>query len=81
MSRQFYPSNGTEGYSFIDYWCATCERDKDEDCRILGESFLGPVKEWIINEGGCAECTAYIERGKPIPFIDEWSGDLFEALK
>lgn len=63
--RQYIPSNGTEGYSFIEQWCCRCERDKpssqgvpfdecsdDDLCPILAASFRGEAKEWVYGQYG-----------------------------
>jgi hypothetical protein len=54
MSAPYRPSNGTEGWAFIEGWCARCARDKemngtcaresrdpgeDDWCEILSRSF------------------------------------------
>lgn len=70
--RLYRPSNGTEGGGFIDYWCSQCERDINEDCDILARSFAHDIdepeypREWIYDTDG-PRCTAFIERGKPLP--------------
>lgn len=50
MTKPYRPSNGTEGVSFIDYWCNNCARDAEfrnggpdadpaKGCRILADTF------------------------------------------
>lgn len=77
---RYMPSNGTEGHSFIEYWCSGCQRDKamregadlddcddNEKCEILGASFRGEAEEWRELEDGRRICIAFIEAGKPVP--------------
>jgi hypothetical protein len=77
MSRPYRPSNGTEGESFIEWWCFNCARDaafRDggfEDpalgCPILADSFAYDIKdpnypkEWVYGDDGSPKCTAYTE--------------------
>ena len=80
--KPYRPSNGTEGYAFIESNCANCERDKDQDCPILAASLAcdiddpGYPKEWVYGDEG-AQCTAFVERGQQIPVRCELTGDLF----
>ncbi len=89
MSEQYQPSNGTEGAMFINAWCGRCQRDKamregadfdecddNELCEIIAASFRGPVKEWIEDESG-PRCTAFVEAGQAVPFVDTKTMDLF----
>lgn len=83
--KLYRPSSGTEGADFITEWCCECERDINEDCPILANSFAynidepGYPQEWRYGKSG-PECTAYVERGKPIPNpIDTLTPDLFDA--
>lgn len=54
----YQPSNGTEGYAFIDKWCGNCERDKcqngsipmnecrdDDFCEILGRTMMCSISD------------------------------------
>lgn len=75
-TRPFRPSNGTQGASFIGHFCANCERDRNEDCPILAATFALDVddpdypKEWVEHEENGkveAECTAFVEKGEPLP--------------
>jgi hypothetical protein len=90
MSERWMPSNGTEGHMFISDWCANCARDlpsngskplddcdDSELCPILAASFRGEAKEWIEHDDGRCECTAFVQFGKPIPFVDDMTLDLF----
>lgn len=56
---QYVPSNGTEGYAFLEGWCTQCARDKsmregvdidecddNEKCEIIAASFRGEAVEW-----------------------------------
>lgn len=68
----YYPSNGTEGYSFIDYYCMNCLHcDPDPEgekqcmilCRTLVHSPKDPEypKEWTYNEKGEPICTNHVK--------------------
>lgn len=88
---QYIPSNGTEGYSFIESWCGSCARDKaaregaefdecddNEVCQILGASFRGEAVEWR-DLGEQEVCLAYVQHGQEIPPPRcEHTVDLFE---
>jgi len=89
MSDKYLPSNGTEGAAFMDTWCRNCQRDKamregadfdecddNELCEIIAAAFRGPVNEWIEDASG-PRCTAFVEAGKPVPFVDTKTMDLF----
>lgn len=89
MSNKYIPSNGSEGVMFFDTWCRRCQRDKamregadfdecddNELCEIIAASFRGKVKEWIEDESG-PRCTAFIEAGHEVPFVDTKTLDLF----
>jgi hypothetical protein len=78
--KQWAPSNGTEGYSFLESTCSTCTRDKamregadidecddNERCDIIAASFRGEAVQWRELPDGQVICTAYIEHGKPVP--------------
>ena len=71
--EQWAPSNGTDGYSFIEQWCGNCARDKaaregapidecddNEVCQILGASFRGEAVEWRELEDGRCICVAHV---------------------
>ena len=79
--EQWEPSNGSEGAALIESYCTYCERDKvmngeasqedaDRDpslyCRILSDSFLGPVKEWRETDEGVF-CVAFVMTGERLP--------------
>lgn len=76
---RYMPSNSDAGYSFIEAWCANCERDKpsregvdfdtcepDEVCAILSASFADEAVEWRDLGERCV-CLAYVPAGQPIP--------------
>ena len=91
--ERYMPSNGTEGYSFIEAWCSTCARDKamregapieecddDEVCEILGASFRDEAVEWRELEDGRCVCLAHVPGDQPIPPPrDERTLDLFAS--
>lgn len=70
--RPYRPSNGTEGMGFMEAFCFQCERDRDEDCQILANTFAYDVTdaeypaEWVCDESG-ARCTAFVQEGEPLP--------------
>ena len=89
MSDQYTPTYGTDLFMFIETWCRRCQRDKamregapfydrddNEFCEIIAASFRGPVKEWIEDESG-PRCTAFVEAGQAVPFVDTKTMDLF----
>lgn len=45
-------------------------------CEIIAASFRGPVNEWIEDDSG-PRCTAFVEAGKPVPFVDTMTMELF----
>ena len=66
--RKYRPSNGTEGYSFIDTYCMNCIHEKfshtqchkDKQCEILNESMIeGEVDQWVYDTNGQPKCTEY----------------------
>lgn len=75
MSRPYRPSNGTEGDGFRSLFCDMCERDKNQDCRILSATLAYDVgepeypKEWVQDDnaehGMTARCTAFVPLGEP----------------
>lgn len=78
--EQYRPSNGTEGFGFIDSWCVNCARDKamregcdidecddDERCDIIASSFIGAAVEWRRMPNGEVKCLAFIPLDEPIP--------------
>lgn len=93
-SSQYIPSNGTEGHSFIEDWCANCARDAvcngsksvfddcddSELCSILAASFRGAATEWREYEDGTVECTAFIPVGQPLPSADDRTLDMFGGV-
>ena len=89
MIEQFQPANGSEGAEFMNTWCRRCQRDKsmregadfdecddNELCDIIAASFRGQVKEWIEDDSG-RRCTAFVEAGQPVPFVDTNTPSLF----
>lgn len=52
MSIPYRPSNGDEGYGFIESFCVRCWYDRNEDCPILAASFGKQVKEWVSDDDG-----------------------------
>jgi len=89
MIEQYQPANGSEGAEFVNAWCRRCQRDKamlegadfdecddNELCEIIAASFRGPVKEWVEDDSG-PRCTAFIEAGQAVPFVDTKTLDLF----
>jgi hypothetical protein len=90
--KQFIPSNGTDGYAFIESWCAQCSRDKpcsegkdfddctdDEVCEILGASFRGEAVEWRRLDDGETVCVAFIGSDQPVTRRCENTIDMFET--
>jgi hypothetical protein len=79
--NQWIPSNGSDGQAFIDEWCSRCKRDARSDCKILAESFIGEVKEWVEHDDGRVECTAFVEIGSASPAprmpFDDRTVDMF----
>lgn len=78
--EQWIPSNGTEGYSFLEQACGNCARDKamregvefencddNEVCPIIAASFMGEAVEWRRLENGEVMCTSFVHAGEPIP--------------
>ncbi len=89
MIDKYLPSNSSEAEIFFTTWCRRCQRDKamreladfdecddNELCEIIAASFRGQVKEWIEDESG-PRCTAFIEAGHEVPFVDTKTLDLF----
>lgn len=66
-TKQYYPSNGTEGDAFMSYWCARCKRDpysrsmkSKTCCRIVTRSMDGHhPKQWIYKDGN-PTCTSFV---------------------
>lgn len=41
------PSNGTEGEAWMEAWCRTCFKDRDDECSILTSGLIGnDPSEW-----------------------------------
>ena len=91
--KQWTPSNGTIGESFLSDWCSNCARDKsmregepldecddNEVCPIIGASFRGEAVEWRKLDNGDVVCLAHVAPGAPIPEPRcEQTADLFAA--
>jgi hypothetical protein len=87
------PSNGTEGYAFIEEWCCNCQRDRslrdgvaldecddDEKCEIVAASFRDEAEEWRELEDGRCICVAFVPKGDAFPTPRcEFTADLFES--
>lgn len=78
--EQWRPSNGTEGYSFLEASCGQCARDKsmregvdldecddNEKCEIIAASFRGETVEWRRHDDGSVGCIAFVQAGERIP--------------
>lgn len=58
--------------------------DDNSICGIIADTYCYAVddpaypKEWQYGNDGQPRCTAYLEKGQPIPIVDELTGDLFE---
>lgn len=67
----YYPSNGTEGVSFISTWCENCRKDTGVRggktyCPILDKSMIceqgAIIKQWVIDEEtGQPKCTSFVD--------------------
>jgi hypothetical protein len=89
--ERYMPSNGTEGYSFIEEWCSNCAKDKpmsegkdfddctdDEVCQILGASFRNEAVEWRELEDGRCVCLDFVQAGTEVaPPRCEHTRDMF----
>lgn len=92
MAKPYRPSNGTEGVSFIDYFCGRCERDRafreerGDSCPIVAASFAFDIhhpsypKEWIEDDDG-PRCTAFVPEGNDVPYRCPDTLDMFGAIK
>lgn len=85
--EQWVPTNGTVGYSFLEYECGTCARDRamrddDDRCPIIGASFKGEAVEWRRFPDGEVKCIAFVPDGEqtPAPRCSHTS-DMFAATK
>jgi hypothetical protein len=67
--KKYVPSNGTEGYSFIERYCENCihekfchtQNDEDKKCDILTNSLIGDdPEEWQYDEKDEPICTSYV---------------------
>ena len=91
----YEPSNGTEGYGFLEGWCSRCERDKElngtkdsEDCGdgdwcpIVAANFRKEAVEWRRLEDGSTKCMAFVPLGYGIPPPRcERTADLFAGIE
>lgn len=70
-TEPYRPSNGSEGESFYEGWCAHCEHDRCEDnpCEILGRTLALDADHpdypaaWVRDVGdwpGNPRCTAFV---------------------
>ncbi len=71
--KYYFPSNGTEGMSFMSDWCEQCTKDTtlrggETCCTILTGSMVNdkPVKQWIYDENGKATCTSFRKVGSVV---------------
>lgn len=90
--RQWIPSNGSEGASFLESFCSCCARDAamregkeleecddNEVCPIIAASFRDEAVEWRQDDDGAVYCLAYVRVGTPIPAPRcPNTGDMFE---
>ena len=83
---KYRPSNGTEGMSFIEFFCSNCLYDVNEDCDILARSMGFDIddeeypEEWqtIDNKN---LCTKFHHKEVPLPeIIDPNQLSLLEDL-
>ncbi len=78
--KQWIPSNGDMGYSFLNDNCTNCARDKamregvdieecddNEKCSIIAASFMGKAVEWRELDDGSVTCLAFVEAGTEPP--------------
>lgn len=77
--QKYQPSNGTEGWCFIEAWCADCAREAafradpalGEGCAILATTMALRVDdedypaEWQFGPDGQPRCTAFTVEGMP----------------
>ena len=93
--KSYQPSNGTEGMGFMENFCFHCEHERecnesegvdvDKACEILSATMRvdsghpNYPKEWIYKDGK-PTCTAYIEEGKEIPYVDDKTLPMFEDI-
>lgn len=82
--KLYLPSNGTEGDSFIEMWCAKCIRDTTYRggltcCNILSNTMvIGKVKQWIYKDG-VPTCTSFLDyRFKPKTHKKKYGVTLFD---
>lgn len=74
--EQWQPSNGTEGYCFIERWCGTCTKDKpssegkpfddcapEDLCEELAASFRGEAEHWRHLESDDCVCLLWTPAG------------------
>lgn len=70
MTTPYMPSSGMEGLIFYDRWCGLCQKDAkyretqdgEDGCPILAKATgLGEQPEdWLMDDNGATECTAFI---------------------
>jgi len=75
-TKPYCPSNGTEGYLFMERFCWKCVKDEGQDCPILLASWIfdvtedGYPSEWVMDMDEViefapprtAQCTAFVGR-------------------
>ena len=63
--KKWRPSNGTEGYLFMDAFCKNCTKDKDNNCQIIWLSMRFNTNDdeypiqWQYSEDGQPTCTEF----------------------
>lgn len=68
--RKYRPANGTEGMIFMENWCDWCKHNENEDCEILGKTFMyyeddpDYPMQWIYDENDNPICTKFLRREK-----------------
>lgn len=79
--KPYRPSNGTEGETFQETWCAGCEADRGfredherfDGCPIIANAMALTVddpdypKEWVYRADGQPMCSAFVEIGSAQP--------------
>jgi hypothetical protein len=63
--QPYQPSNGMEGFMFIEAFCDRCLHDKCNDCEIVARTMAFDIaddeypEEWIYSEDGWPICTKW----------------------
>lgn len=60
----YYPSNGTEGYDFVETYCMNCvhcdpDPDGPKQCPILAHAQIDMVPQWVYDGNNNPICTKY----------------------